>query len=405
VVHLRQYAIAALLLLGCSVDGRYVDLDAAVGTDADVPDAAPGSPDAAEPSLYVFTSEVKMTGLLSTSQSAESVAADSGRVYLGTPVYQTPSIAGGAVGVFVKSGSWLPSTTLAGIGQSNDAHFGRDITIRGDTMIVTADEHEKNGIYRGGAIFAFNRRGAAWEQTAILSAVNARSTGIWGRDATTDGARILAGLPYSDRPNMGEIDIFEKVGSEWVQAPPIFVPGGFGQILATEGDVIVTGGVDQVMFLGKSKTTWTETSRLSGTAGSDFGARVLLRDGLLFVAAPNEAGVGAVYVYEVVEGSWTERARLSPIGGDTTNGKFGAAIDYVAGSLVVGAPDTNSRTGAVYLFERTGGSWFQHPRLTALNGAEGDRFGGSVAIAGDGANFVVGALKRQSGYVYERVVR
>jgi hypothetical protein len=403
---MRQSLIAALLLMGCSVDGKYIDVDADPSQiDANAPDADPNAPDAAELSPFVFTTEVKMTGLLSTSQSAESLAAEAGQVFLGTPVYQTPSTAGGALGVFVKTASWLPSTTLTGTGQSSDAHFGRDIMIRGDTMIVTADEHEKNGIYRGGAVFVFNRRGAAWEQTAILSAVNATSTGIWGRDATTSGARILAGHTYSQRGNFGEIDVFEKVGSEWVQHPPIYVAGGFGQILATDGDLIVTGGVGQVMFLGKTGETWTETSRLTGPPGSEFGARVLLREGLLFVSAPNELGIGAVYVYELVEGEWTERSRLVPNGIDTGNGQFGAAIDFVAGSLVVGAPHTNSRTGAAYLFERTGDSWLQHPRLTALNSSEGDSFGGSVAIAADGSNFVVGALKRQSAYIYERVVR
>jgi hypothetical protein len=393
------YVVAALLLIGCQIDGRYVDVADAMdapAVDSAPSDADPNLPDASEPTLYVYISELKMTELLNTSQSGVSIAAEPGRLFVGTPVYATASGSGGAAGVFVKNAaSWVPSAILTGAGQTSQAYFGSRIVIRGDTMIVAAHEQDVRNIAKAGGIFVFNRRGAVWEQVALLSSVN----------TTTSGTRIVAGTEYTAQGDAnGEIDVFEKTGAVWVPQTPITVPKGFGRIVATEGDVIATGGADEVILLGKAGETWAETSRLAGTAASEFGARILLRDGLLFVAAPNDTGTGSVYVYELVDEVWTERARLTPSGNGVEGGRFGDAMDFAAGTLVVGAPAVNSSTGAVFLFERVGSTWFQHPRISALGGAAGDTFGWSVAVATDGSNFVVGSRKRQSAYIYERVV-
>ena len=46
-------------------------------------------------------------------------------------------------------------------------------------------------------------------------------------------------------------------------------------------------------------------------------------------------------------------------------------------------------SGSAYVFTRTGTTWTEQAKLTASDGAAGDRFGISVAIAGD--TIVVGA--------------
>jgi hypothetical protein len=78
---------------------------------------------------------------------------------------------------------------------------------------------------------------------------------------------------------------------------------------------------------------------------------------------------------------------------------------------VVGAYDddigTNNNQGSAYVFEKPGSGWATTSnytaRLTANDGATGDRFGGSVAISGD--TVVVGAYGddsfKGSAYVFK----
>ena len=61
---------------------------------------------------------------------------------------------------------------------------------------------------------------------------------------------------------------------------------------------------------------------------------------------------------------------------------------------MVGAPrddDAGRGSGSAYVFTRSGATWTQEAKLIASDGAAGDRFGRSVAIAGDTA--MVGASR------------
>ncbi len=95
------------------------------------------------------------------------------------------------------------------------------------------------------------------------------------------------------------------------------------------------------------------------------------------------------------------------------NDEFGADISLSGdgNTLAVGAPDERSNAsginnaqqgnrgvyaGAVYLFRRNGGVWFQQAYIKALNNRSGDSFGESVSLSGDGNALAVGArLKPQ----------
>jgi hypothetical protein len=88
---------------------------------------------------------------------------------------------------------------------------------------------------------------------------------------------------------------------------------------------------------------------------------------------------------------------------------FGVAVAIDADTLVIGAPgedsgtsgvnsvpnETASNAGAVYVFVRSGTTWTQQAYLKASNTGAGDRFGSSLAIAGD--TIVVGAGVEDSG--------
>ena len=149
----------------------------------------------------------------------------------------------------------------------------------------------------------------------------------------------------------------------------------------------------------------TAQTTAPGIAGPAIGyaAALLAHGDLLFVGRTAvvagfpmpSAAPGAVYVYRRSGSEWVEMAVIRGQEGTVGDG-FGSAIAYDGTLLAIGAPEDAKRKGAVYIFARSGGtSWRQLARLVVPDGAEGDRFGASVALQGNTALF--GAPGRESG--------
>jgi hypothetical protein len=124
---------------------------------------------------------------------------------------------------------------------------------------------------------------------------------------------------------------------------------------------------------------------------------------------------GAVYVYARTGDRWTQQAyvKASNTGADDQFG-FSVALSADGNTLAVSAPYEDSaatgingnqadnsmaNSGAVYVFTRSGSAWSQQAYVKASNtGAaeEGDQFGYSIALSGDGNTLVVGAIGEDS---------
>jgi hypothetical protein len=61
---------------------------------------------------------------------------------------------------------------------------------------------------------------------------------------------------------------------------------------------------------------------------------------------------------------------------------FGASVALSTDWAAVGAPNQDG-VGAVYLFARTVDGWQQRAKISASDGANGDLFGAAVAISSD----------------------
>lgn len=123
---------------------------------------------------------------------------------------------------------------------------------------------------------------------------------------------------------------------------------------------------------------------------------------------------GAASVYtRANDGSWTYQAELTADNDDAqSNAVFGSAVAIAGNTIVIGAPRQNAETseglqqnqGAAYVFTRGGGVWTGPLKLTANDGQSNDRFGTSVAIAGDtilvGSSRADIAGKNKQGAVY-----
>lgn len=130
---------------------------------------------------------------------------------------------------------------------------------------------------------------------------------------------------------------------------------------------------------------------------------------------------GAVYVFELVDETWVQRAYLKASNTGFVD-HFGSSVDLSddGNTLAVSAPfessgatgvdgnqddDALPQAGAVYVFSRSGGTWVQQAYLKASNtgraGAgddfgDGDQFGYAIALSGDGRTLAVGAIAEDS---------
>jgi FG-GAP repeat len=92
------------------------------------------------------------------------------------------------------------------------------------------------------------------------------------------------------------------------------------------------------------------------------------------------------YVFERVNGVWTEVARLAP-GESTVDYNYGIDVAVSGNTIAVGALKTGGalpRFGVVYLFEKISGSWTKVAKLTAANAnTPQDGIGGSIDLSGN----------------------
>ena len=162
-------------------------------------------------------------------------------------------------------------------------------------------------------------------------------------------------------------------------------------------------------LLARAAVQQTAIAPADGGAANLFGDSVAISGGTALVGAPTYAGSGAVYVFVRSAGVWAQQGLLS-VGASAAGDEFGQSVAIDGNTAVVGARfhDTGAvnDSGATYVFVRTGSSWALQKTLAASDGVAGDRFGSAVAVDGDTA--VVGAEYRPLGagagaaYVFTR---
>ncbi len=133
------------------------------------------------------------------------------------------------------------------------------------------------------------------------------------------------------------------------------------------------------------------------TARDDFGYSVAVSGDTAVVGAQfdddNGSRSGSAYVFQYDGTAWLEEAKLKARDSGPAD-RFGGSVALAGDTAVVGASrdrNNGTRTGAAYVFRFDGTAWVEEAKLTASDGAAGDLFGSSVAVSGDTA--VVGALR------------
>ncbi len=159
-----------------------------------------------------------------------------------------------------------------------------------------------------------------------------------------------------------------------------------------------SGGFTTAVMVGPS----------NGVDDEEFGFSVVLDGDRLFVGAPGAAHPsggtpGAVYVFQRNGGTWTEVQKIfsSTAQGD---GRFGHSLDVQGSELVVGAPLEDkvvgifsiNAVGYAYHFEDVPGvGWTQRNRIASSVEGANSRFGDAVAISRN--SMAISAVSAQDG--------
>jgi FG-GAP repeat len=383
-----------------------------------------------------------------------ALSADGNTALIGAPDDNGGAENNGGVGaawVFTRSGStWTQQgEKLTGTGESGEGEFGKSVALSadGDTALIGAPD-DNGGVTDDGAVGAawvFTRSGSTWTQQGeklvgdCTASCTNEGTGESGEGefATSvalseDGETALIGSP-GDNDDAGAAWVFTRSDSTWTQQGEKLVgdcaasctnegtgESGAGKFatmvaLSADGDTALiggpadNGGAGAAWVFARSDSTWTQqgeklvgdcaascTNEGTGESGDGkFATSVALsEDGeTALIGGPGDnGGVGAAWVFTRSSGTWSQQGQKLTGGGESGESEFGYSVALAedGNTAVIGGPEDDTATGAVWAFTRSDGLWSQQgSKLTG--GEEGNsQFGVYVALSADGDTALVG---------------
>lgn len=269
----------------------------------------------------------------------------------------------------------VPIPTPADFGDPDD-RFGSELDVDGDWMVAT-------GLVRE-AFFVYERVGNVWTRRQRIVPPTLGQAGPASIDLR--GNRLLVARAFGEGfGGQGRVFVYERGA-----------PGAdFGLVATLAPD--------------------------AGQGGDRFGYGLAQSPDRVFVGASGRdettADQGAVYVFRRDAGDWVQEQKIL-MPDPTVADRFGFGLDFDGQDLLVGArqhrptPATPSRRGAVYVYRLQGGSWTQVQKLEQPAGVnQGTQFGydvaaanGRAAISGPGGGIAAVYLaERDAGGVWSYI--
>jgi hypothetical protein len=324
--------------------------------------------------------------------------------------------------------TWAGQWRLLPSDGRSDIDFGHAVAVDGDTLVVGAPG-QPGYPATPGSVHVFVRTGSTWTLQARLLSPGANTTEGFGSSLALEGNTLAIGAPglvYDAYNN--KVYVFTRSGSTWSQqqqleaADPV---GGdsFGVSLALDSDTLVIGasGVDTALYddagaayiFTRTAGVWAQSQKLVNHMPYDdarLGASAALDGNYLALGAPGYTGIGRVHVYYRSSGTWSYQRNLTgqPFAAEDS---FGRSVSLAGDTLVVGATgddELGDRSGAAYIFVRSGTTWPLQAKLHAADAAAEDALGSSVVFEADtlvvgapGADFP-GSSESGAAYVFTR---
>ena len=276
---------------------------------------------------------------------------------------------------------------------------------------------DNNARSNSGAAYVFVKTTTGWEQQAYIKARNSGQDDNFGQSVSisADGNTLVVGALNEDSnaqgttptdideqnngaSNSGAVYVFTRTGDQWSQQAYLKSSNSqqgdqFGRSVAisANGSRLAIGA-----FREDSNTTGVSEKSATDNGTSDS---------------------GAVYVFDLIEGSWLENAYIKAsntqsdelfgadvsISDDGNTIAVGTRFEDSNASVINGDDSSNSasNSGAVYVFALNEELWVQQAYIKASNSQQGDGFGSSIDLSANGNTLVVGARLEDSSSTNE----
>ncbi len=355
----------------------------------------------------------RAAGNLPTDQFPTNIRVDGGLALMSC---HTCSDRRGAAYLFELEGDvWRQRRELLQKNQKSLDYFGSAAELLGTDAIVGAYGRDNNGKGNGpsgiGAVYSFRtsaaqcgakdtctcRDGYTGKLCDKEDAPTSCGTGTWLDTSTNTCAACACGPGTATDPSNFTA---ARLGR------PASIKGGdeLGAAVAVSGGTLAAGArkydADSgnaygavVMYDEQGDGSWKQGQVLVNPETSAIawmGAAVGVEGGSLLAGAPRrtegtDTKVGAVYVWNRTGGTWSHRSTLVPAS-LTKNAQFGSSISVSAGRAAVGAhghAGNGTNAGAVYVLSSASGSWSEIVKLDSKQAKSGAQFGSGVSLQGD----------------------
>jgi hypothetical protein len=310
-----------------------------------------------------------------------------------------------------------------------DDFFGTSVATAGDLVAVAAPYEDSasgnnpadNSVAESGAVLVYQRRGS--EVFYLKSGSTPTSGERLGTSLAMTDEWVVAGAADGTGVRPGAVHIWRRSGSFTVTSERKLASNAtdgdlYGTSIDVFGDTMAVAasiGPDDkgaVYIYRRSGWSWVEEAILrapNDTENAFFGHAITLGQDVIAIGAPGErsaatgvssmaatdqaARSGAVYIFRRTGTTWSFEAyvKASNTGPDDN---FGMVLDLDGDTLAVAAPvegsagadqqdNSLSAAGAVYVFRHTAGTWAQEAYVKAPSPASWDEFGASISLRGD----------------------
>lgn len=331
---------------------------------------------------YAQLSRLTYGGLTEGGQFGKTLDIHRDYIIIAEPNFTDTILHAGRVHLFKRdANNWIHDGFVDNHNQQPFSHFGHDVSVYQDELVISSPD------YGSGKVYFYHRMGSSWALQGELS------------------------IPVHLHREVPQIRFGEQIEQEgdWLA---ITAPGYLGG-----ADSIIRTGA--VFIFQRAETSWKFHQMLLPpdlSQSSQFGNDIEF-DGQSFLvtAVKGEGGAeksGVVYLYSLEQNTWNlDYTFINP--SSRSHELFGADADIDQTTIVIGAPMHTEDpgfgpVGAVHVFQKINGTWIRTALLEPSDGKRNDLFGLTVAV--EAGNIFVGSPRHDEpgkadvGKVYHYVV-
>ena len=274
----------------------------------------------------------------------------------------------GATWIFTRSGTtWSQQgSKLVGTGATGASNQGYSVSLSSDgNTLAVGGINDDTGV---GATWVFGRSTNTDPFVQQDKLVGTGATGAanqgWSVSLSSDGNTLAVGGP-SDDTSVGATWIFTRSGTIWSQQGNKLV-GSNSIGMANQGGSVSLRGDGNTLAVG---------------------------------GAGDDTGVGAVWIFTRILINWYQQGSKLVPSNNIGNANFGSSVSFddLGDRLAIGGPGDSGNIGAVWIFEPVNNTWTQKQKLLANNEIGIGLFGSTVSLSDDGLTLAAGGPNDNSG--------